>query len=272
MPRRETGRVIGENYLYKGDEGICKSRSHILTSALMDLGWDLAAPLHLEPCLLGLSNRNYKIFSGDQPPLLLRIFESNIGNSNPDERRIQNCGFGAQVVHRFDWGRLETWLSGRPMRRDDCDNSEVLEVLAKELRRLHAVTGRNHNDLNFTNVLVYDSDGPLTIHLLDFEYAGPLDPPFDVANFFCEWMYNHESPQWFEPDPTQFPSDEQIRSFIALYLQITDCTASEVSAFLREVQNRIPYVHTFWIDWALTNFSDRDEYIQYAEHRKSLMN
>jgi len=271
VPRRIAARIIGESYLYEGEERIRESRSHALTSALSDLGWNITEPLHIEPCELGLSNCNYKIFCGDHGPLLLRIFGPTVGDSNPDERHIQDCGFGAEVVQRLDWGRLETWLPGRPMRREDCDNSPVLVALANELRRLHTVAGRNHNDLNFTNVLVCDSDGPPTTHLLDFEYAGPLDPPYDVANFFCEWMYDYESPLWFEPDSTRFPSDAQARSFVALYLAISDCDGGEVSDFLKEVRARIPYVHTFWIDWALKNFSDRDEYIQYAEQRQILV-
>jgi hypothetical protein len=225
----------------------------------------------LEPLPLGLSNHNYKIFCGDHGPLLLRMFGPTVGDSNPDERHIQDSGFGAHVLQRFDWGRIETWLPGRPMRREDCDNSQVLAALAHELRRLHTVAGRNHNDLNFTNVLVCDSNDPPTTHLLDFEYAGPLDPPFDVANFFCEWMYDCGSPRWFEPDPTQFPSDAQARSFVAQYLEITDCAGDEASDFLKEVRARIPHVHTFWIDWAMTNFSDRDEYVQYAERRQLLV-
>ena len=270
VPRRKAGRIIGESHLYKGEERIWKVRSRALTSALRGLEWNLAAPLHIEPLPLGLSNHNYKIFCGDHAPLLLRMFGPTVGDSNPDERHIQDCGFGAQVVHRFDWGRLETWLPGRPMRREDCDNSQVLAALAHELRRLHTVAGRNHNDLNFTNVLVCDSDGLVTTHLLDFEYAGPLDPPFDVANFFCEWMYDYGSPRWFEPDPTRFPSDVQARSFVAQYLGITDCVGGKVSEFLKEVRERIPHVHTFWIDWAMTNFSDQDEYVQYAERRQVL--
>jgi hypothetical protein len=270
VPKGKTSRVVGESYLYKAEGQIWEDRSKALTSALRDLGWDLTAPLHIEPCLLGLSNNNYKIFCGDHGPLLLRMFGPSVGNSNLNEKHIQDCGFGAQVVQRLEWGRLEMWLPGRPMRREDCDNSLVLAALAQELRRLHAVTGLNHNDLNFTNVLVCDSDDSPTTHLLDFEYAGPLDPPFDIANFFCEWMYDCGSPRWFEPDPTLFPSNMQTRSFIAQYLGITDCADGEVSAFLKEVQARIPYVHTFWIDWAMTNFSDQDEYVQYAKLRQIL--
>jgi hypothetical protein len=270
VPRGNTSRVVGESYLYKDEKEILEGRSQELTLILRDLGWDLTAPLHIEPCTLGLSNHNYKIFCGAHGPLLLKIFGPTIGDSNPNEKHIQDYGFGAQVVQRFDWGRLEIWLSGRPMQREDCDNNLVLTALAHELRRLHTMTVRNHNDLNFTNVLVCDSDDSLTTNLLDFEYAGPLDPPFDIANFFCEWMYDYESPRWFEPDSTLFPSDAQARSFVAQYLAISDNADVEVSDFLKEVGARMPYVHAFWIDWALKNFSDRAEYIQYAEQRQIL--
>jgi len=268
----KTGRATGASYLYNSEGEIAKDRSNALTSALTEIGWNLLAPLQIETCPLGLSNSNYKISCGDDGPLLLKVFGPTVGNTNPDEKHIQDCGFGAKVARGLDWGRLERWLPGRAMRREDCDNSQVLAVLAKELRRLHTVTGRNHNDLNFTNVLVSYSADVATTHLLDFEYAGPLDAPFDVANFFCEWMYDHESSRWFEPDPTLFPSEEQARSFIAQYLEITDSASGAVSEFLKAVQARIPHVHAYWIDWAMSNFSDRDEYVKYAELRQLLSN
>jgi hypothetical protein len=268
----KTGRATGVSYLYNSEGEIAKDRSNALTSALTEIGWNLLAPLQIETCPLGLSNSNYKISCGDDGLLLLKVFGPTVGNTNPDEKHIQDCGFGAKVARRLDWGRLERWLPGRAMRREDCDNSQVLAVLAKELRRLHTVTGRNHNDLNFTNVLVSYSADVATTHLLDFEYAGPLDAPFDVANFFCEWMYDHESSRWFEPDPTLFPSEEQARSFIAQYLEITDSASGAVSEFLKAVQARIPDVHAYWIDWAMSNFSDRDEYVKYAELRQLLSN
>ena len=268
----KTGRATGASYLYNSEGEIAKDRSNALTSALTEIGWNLLAPLQIETCPLGLSNSNYKISCGDDGPLLLKVFGPTVGNTNPDEKHIQDCGFGAKVARRLDWGRLERWLPGRAMRREDCDNSQVLAVLAKELRRLHTVTGRNHNDINFTNVLVSYSADVATTHLLDFEYAGPLDPPRDVANFFCEWMYDHESSRWFEPDPTLFPSEEQARSFIAQYLEITDSASGAVSEFLKAVQARIPHVHAYWIDWAMSNFSDRDEYVKYAELRQLLSN
>jgi len=67
-----------------------------------------------------------------------------------------------------------------------------------------------------------------------------------------------------------FPLHIQARYVIAYYLGITDANDGEVSSFLKEVQVRIADVHTFWIDWAITNFSDQDEYVQYAELRKLL--
>ena len=268
-PRKVIG-VIGDSKPYRKMELIGNGQKSTLKSALSDLGWDISAPLQIEPLPLGLSNFNYKVSCGGHGPLLLRVFGPKFGEQNPDERHIQDSGFGANTVLEFEWGRLETWLPGQPMQREDCDNSQVLAALANELSRLHTETGRNHNDLNFTNILVCNSEEHPVTHLLDFEYAGPLDPPFDIANFFCEWMYDCGSLSWFEPEPAHFPSEEQARSFIALYLGGIDSTGSEVSDFLKEVRTRIPSVHTFWINWAMKYFSDRDEYVQYAERRQLL--
>jgi hypothetical protein len=270
VTRGKAGRIIGESPLYKNEEEILEERIQAIKSVLRSIGWNLTTPLHIESRRLGLSNHNYKISCDDHGPLLLRMFGPTVGDSNLNEKHIHDCGFGAQVMQRFEWGRLEMWLPGRPMQRKDCENSKILAALAKELRCLHTVAGRNHNDLNFTNVMVCDSDDSPTTNLLDFEYSGPLDPSFEIANFFCEWMYDCGSPRWFEPDSTMFPSDIQARYFIAHYLGITDSNDGEVSSFLKEVQARIADVHTFWIDWAITNFSDQDEYVQYAELRKLL--
>ena len=229
------------------------------------------APLQIVPCQFGLSNYNYKISCEGHEPLILRLFGPVSSGSNENEEHILGCGFGAHLVQKFDWGRLESWLPGRPMQREDCSNIELLAVFARELRLLHSVADRNHNDLNFTNILVCDFNECLSINLLDFEYSGPLDPPYDVANFFCEWMYDYGSPRWFEPNPEKYPSIAQARSFIAQYLEIANSADDEVSTFLEDVQKRIPNVHKFWIDWAMTTFSDQKEYLQYAEQRQTLM-
>ena len=84
-------------------------------------------------------------------------------------------------------------------------------------------------------------------------------------------MEDCESHRWFEPNTTKFPSDAQARSVVAQYLEITDCANGEVSAFLKEVRAKIPYVHKFWIDWAMTNYSDQDDYVQYAKQRQTLI-
>jgi hypothetical protein len=99
----KSGRVIGERYLYIGEGEIAKERINALALALTNIGWNLEVELHIEPCPLGLSNRNYKIFCGDYGPLLLKVFGPTVGNTNTDERHIQDCGFGAKVIQRFDW-------------------------------------------------------------------------------------------------------------------------------------------------------------------------
>ena len=125
VPRGKASRVVGKSYLYTGKEEILEDKSESLMSALTGLGWNITSPLQIEPCLLGLSNHNYKISCDNHGPLLLRVYGPTVGDSNLNEKHIHDCEFGAQVVLRLDWGRLEEWLPGRPMQRKDCGNSKV---------------------------------------------------------------------------------------------------------------------------------------------------
>jgi thiamine kinase-like enzyme len=146
----------------------------------------------------------------------------------------------------------------------------MLSKLAKELRRLHTVAKRNHGDLNFTNVLIDDGSDPLVLNMIDFEYASALDAPYDVANFFCEHMYDNASSDWYEPHTSLYPSDAQAREFVACYLDTTP-EAPAVTSFLEEVRMRLPAVHRYWIDWALENFADEQDYVLFAERRRALL-
>ncbi len=244
--------------------------SHELLSALNIIGWDCKNPIHLSRCDFGLSNDNYKLSTIGKDPLFLKVFGPLAGNINSDELHLQKCNFGPEVIKRFDWGRLEEWLAGRTMQREDCENIEVLSAFAAQLAHMHKETMRNHNDLNFTNILICEEE-KVEIQFLDFEYVGKLDPPSDIANFFCEWMYDCASQRWFEPDVNQFPTQNQVRFFIEQYLQVSDPNSAGVNSFIDEVRLRIPKVHKYWINWAKEGFSGQDNYEKYARNRQSLL-
>ena len=250
-----------------------------LVAALEGLGWKAAwSDLQSSQLSTGLSNKNYRLSSASDGPLFLRIYGPTVGEGNVDERHIQECGsFGAGVVSRFGWGRLEAWLPGRLMTFADCANESIMLALAHEIRRLHTTAQRNHNDVNLTNVMVVDGvcgsddgdgDGPV-INIIDFEYAGPLDPPWDVANFFLEWTYDTSVAEWWTQNPSRFPTENQARSFVEMYLG-DDATPAAVAEFVEAVLDRVPKVHLRWSEWAATHFPDQTDYVEYTERRRAL--
>ena len=244
-------------------------KSQELLTVLKLLGWD-SDIVNLNRCEFGLSNHNYKVSTIGKDPLFLKVFGPLAGNINSDELHLQKCKFGPEILGQFDWGRLEEWLAGRTMQREDCENIEVLSAFAAQLAFMHKTTLRNHNDLNFTNILI-GANEKIEIHFLDFEYVGKLDPAYDIANFFCEWMYDCGSPLWFEPDVSKFPSQDQIRFFVEQYLQASDPNRAEVDSFIDEVRLRIPKVHKYWINWAKEGFPGQENYEKYEKNRRNLL-
>tara|TARA_B110001452_G_scaffold240858_1_gene222673 strand:- start:642 stop:1478 length:837 start_codon:yes stop_codon:yes gene_type:complete len=252
-----------------------------LVAALESLGWkEAGADLQSSQLSTGLSNKNYRVSSAKDGPLFLRVYGPSVGEGNADERHIQETGsFGAGVVARFGWGRLEAWLPGRLMTFADCANETIMLVLAREIRRLHTTAQRNHNDVNMTNVMVVDGnpgtgdgddDGSdPVVNIIDFEYAGPLDPPWDMANFFLEWTYDNSVAEWWVQDPSRFPTEKQARRFVELYLG-DDATPASVTEFLEAVLDRVPKVHLKWSEWAVNHFPDQADYVEFAKRRRAL--
>ena len=250
----------------------CRARA-VGTALEKKLGWRLSEAVRIERMDLGLSNANFKVICADQGPVFLREYGNVEGAFNPHEQHIRDSGIGAELLEHFEWGHLEAWIPGRPMRRQDCNDAGTLAQVAAALRRLHDVSQRNHNDLNFTNIHLHrPADGsPIQAHFVDFEYAGELDVPLELANFFSEWMYDHTQPtQWFEPDMTLFPSKEQAWLFVGEYLGPA-ASESEISHLLQEVERRVPEVHQRWIDWTHTHFPHDEIYLKYAERRRAML-
>jgi hypothetical protein len=245
-------------------------KSQELLTVLKLLDWD-SNMVNLNRCEFGLSNDNYQVSTTGKDPLFLKVFGPLTGNINLDELHLQKCNFGPEVIKKFDWGRLEVWVTGRPMARPDCENFDVLSAFAAELAFMHKTTQRNHNDLNFTNILI-GANEKIEIHFLDFEYVGKLDPAYDIANFFCEWMYDCGSPLWFEPDVSKFPSQDQMRFFVEQYLQAFNPNEVGLNSLLKDVENRIPKVHNYWINWAKNGFPGQVDYEKYALNRQKLLN
>ncbi|RCN47410.1 hypothetical protein ANCCAN_06545, partial [Ancylostoma caninum] len=68
-----------------------------------------------------------------------------------------------------------------------------------------------HNDLLAHNIIFDECSG--TVLFIDYEYADFNYAIFDLANHFCEFAGVDN------PDYTKCPNEEEMRSFLCLYLQ-----------------------------------------------------
>ena len=72
-----------------------------------------------------------------------------------------------------------------------------------------------HNDLQEGNILCQKADDGSIVRLafIDFEYCSYNYRGFDLANHFCEWMYDYkvEEAPFFTNSPENYPSrDAQV--------------------------------------------------------------
>mmetsp|Transcript_5375 Transcript_5375/g.8578 ORF Transcript_5375/g.8578 Transcript_5375/m.8578 type:complete len:252 (+) Transcript_5375:1-756(+) len=123
-----------------------------------------------------------------------------------------------------------------------------------------------HNDLLAGNIMEDPSSGKL--QLIDFEYGGTNFRGFDMANHFNEWAGGTDNGY---PDYTKVPSEDQMRTWIAKYLDAAGENMSELQAVLDEVKVFLPLNHIFWSLWAV-NMADAEgcqefPYLTYTQNR-----
>lgn len=83
----------------------------------------------------------------------------------------------------------------------------------------------SHNDLHQGNILLakYSKKRPTLeerIVLIDFEYCSYNYRAYDIANHFCEWCFEYDTPEYphFELSEDRFPSKSAQRNFIRHYV------------------------------------------------------
>jgi hypothetical protein len=146
-------------------------------------------------------------------------------------------------------------------------SEEAIPVIARKLRKLHDDTGLNHNDLHHNNML-FSRDGK--VEFLDFEYSGPADPTYDIANHFNEWMYPYTGPNPHLFQIGLYPSFAQRRLFCEGYLGNTAGKGAVLDDFVQKVEGRRQDSHEFWIRWAdRTGPSEFNDL--YAKARRTLL-
>ncbi|XP_043219788.1 choline/ethanolamine kinase-like isoform X1 [Amphibalanus amphitrite] len=193
---------------------------------------------------------------------------------------------------RFIWQMMKKWIRMTKECLDDrtmaehADKVDVIkslrlvsfeqemEWLKRYFDRVPSPVVFCHNDLQEGNVLRHSDvkGGRQRLTLIDFEYCSYNYRGFDLANHFCEWLYDYSSPQppFFTEHPDRWPSrDEQLR-FIRAYLEHRFKTAAvddddehpvmdkeqlqrEEESMLDEINVYSLGSHLFWAVWSITN-------------------
>ena len=191
-----------------------------------------------------------------------------IYNSTPKNlellTKISKSGFGTKILKTFDKGRIEEWIESKQILNSSKLRGDFIIKVAKKLRRLHDKLNLNHNDLNLTNILITNSD----VVFIDFEFAGKKDIYYDIANFFCEFMYNYGSKEWYYYNLDLFPSKCFIKLFCIHYFQTEDITC--INSHIYKILSCMKKVNKFWINWSYKY--NQLEYKLYGLFRKNLCN
>ncbi|KAJ2540341.1 hypothetical protein EV175_006243 [Coemansia sp. RSA 1933] len=151
------------------------------------------------------------------------------------------------------WTKVDEWmqliLSKWSEIRRRCDsNAQCAELLDNWHKVEHAVNTfkahieRNvrsplvftHNDMLYGNILQLKHTG--NVEIVDFEYSGFNYRGFDIANHFCEWMYDYSSENSHLLDPEQYPTAEERYTFLRSYV----CTMASLNARIKADQDKQP--------------------------------
>ena len=212
----------------------------------------------------GMCNSNYIINNSKlNETLLLKVYNSNIRFDINLREKLYKNGFCAKILLHFDTGYIQEWIPGREFTHSDI-TSDFLIKIANKLREFHDIIDMNHNDLNFKNIIITNDN---EIEFIDYEYSDTKDIEYDIANFFCEWIYKYNKEDWYLYNLDLFPSKSQLELFCQHYLDTKDNKI--IDDFITTILNKIDKTHHYWIKWA--NNYNFDDYKIYSLLRNKLV-
>ena len=133
--------------------------------------------------------------------------------------------------------------------------------------------GYCHNDLQELNIMKTDHQ----LYFIDYEYAAYNFICFDLANHFCERIYNYQvahdlnNKQGFEIFKDNYPSNEQKIAFLRAYYGSSASENSNlniINDLVTEIDKFSLVSDIFWAGWCLVQpFSESFDLIKYCEAR-----
>ncbi|KAI9256931.1 kinase-like domain-containing protein [Sporodiniella umbellata] len=165
----------------------------------------------------------------------------------------------ATSLNAYDLGRLE---------------KEIKEC-KKLLSQVQSPIVFAQNDSQYGNVLQMNKTEELVI--VDFDYAGYNPRGFDLANHFCEWMYDYHAHEPAAMNRELYPTErEQIRFLTAYLTTVSKFVKADryenvtVEDLQKEVAMYTMVSHLSWGLWGLVQASQSEidfDYFLYSTQR-----
>jgi serine/threonine protein kinase len=216
-----------------------------------------------------LSNEVYQVIhKSTNEMILVRVYLDQERAKSLDlkiSKELGELGLGPKILSACPAGSCEEWIKGRTMSYEEMLSEEYMNKLASAIRVIHDA-GITHNDLHHNNFMIDDTNA---VRLIDFEYAKrnstDTDILLDLANHFCEWMYNYNSEDWHIPRQLGDQFDDLAMRFLTTYYSPDDPPEGCLAAILAQQY----HIHVKWIQWGLDFFDHTQEqkYLSYAVAR-----
>jgi len=135
---------------------------------------------------------------------------------------------------------------------------DEIQVLRNKLDSFNSPIVFSHNDLQYGNILRM-TDGSGRLAVIDFEYSGSNHKLFDIANHFCEWMFDYSSSEAHKMHLGWYPNAEQQVNFLQSYINseknFTDSNCMPNCNYLQKLQLEVNAFtlasHIMWGLWGL---------------------
>lgn len=219
-----------------------------------------------------LSNEVYEVTHKESGEMVLvRVYLDQDRAKTLDlkiPKEMGELGLGPKIFSTCPEGSCEEWIQGRTMTHAEMLSEEYSNKLAQALRILHDAR-ITHGDLHHNNIMIDDTN---EVRLIDFEYAKrdstSADIAKDLANHFCEWMYDYNSDKWYIPKLLGDDFDDLAMRFLHAYYDPDTPPADCLDEIL--LQNFD--IHVKWVKWGLDYFEHTQEqkYLSYAVARARL--
>lgn len=180
------------------------------------------------------------------------------------------------------WNRIRFWIDkALEICPQICHEEFQLETLKEEVSELQSKLSKSgerigfcHNDLQYGNIMMDETNGVVTI--IDYEYASFNPVAFDIANHFCEMTSNYHTETPHVLDSSKYPDFKERSRFIEAYLKASggvSTALSEGEELVEEVECYTLASHLHWGLWGIlsSTFSNINfDYLEYARQRCKL--